>query len=84
MSNTVVVDTSIVIKSLFRNRWRRVINGFLTKRQATYNFWERLGEKRKASSPEKILGRDVYEGENTIFGTSKERSSRGKTLGVQQ
>jgi hypothetical protein len=42
------------------------------------DLWQRLGEKGKAPSLEKMLGTALYEGENTLFGHTKRTFFQGK------
>ena len=42
------------------------------------DLWQRLGEKGKVPSLEKMLGTALYEGENTLFGHTKRTFFQGK------
>lgn len=48
------------------------------QRQARDDLWQRLGEKGKAPTLEKMLGTALYEGKNTLFGHTKRTFFQGE------
>ena len=66
--------------SFNRKKENTLIRG---NQHARDDLWQRLSEKGKAPSLEKMLGTALYEGETRFLGTPKERSVKGKTLGAQ-